>query len=255
MYMRLAFSVAAHLEPEILLIDEVLAVGDAVFQTRCLAQMKKVTQQGKTVLFVSHNMGAVSSVCKRAIVIESGNILFNGDVFEAIHFYERVIFQTKYLNEPLTDRPDRKGTGDIRLVNFRIENESGEEIRAIPNGKNIRLCFDFKTNDLSGTNNVDLNIIVENMGGNRIFQFGTRFTGQQFQQIPHIGSIICLIKRFPLVPGRYRLNISLESKSSTADAFTPMTYFDVVDGDFYGSGYQIFENESPFIIDGTWSFS
>lgn len=87
MGVRLAFSVAAHLEPEILLIDEVLSVGDAAFQKKSLGKMEEVSQQGRTVLFVSHNMGAVRSLCSRAILLEEGRLIQNGDVDEVINYY------------------------------------------------------------------------------------------------------------------------------------------------------------------------
>ena len=80
MYVRLAFAVAAHLEPEILIVDEVLAVGDAAFQRKCLGRMSDVTRQGRTVLFVSHNMGAVETLCKRGLVLEAGRVVFDGPV-------------------------------------------------------------------------------------------------------------------------------------------------------------------------------
>jgi lipopolysaccharide transport system ATP-binding protein len=89
MYVRLAFAVAAHLESEILLIDEVLAVGDASFQKKCLGKMEDITEEGKTILFISHNLTAVKSLCNRSIVIEAGRITFNGDTDEAIDFYLR----------------------------------------------------------------------------------------------------------------------------------------------------------------------
>ena len=101
MYMRLAFSVAAHFDPDILLVDEVLAVGDAVFQVKCLAQMGKIQRQGKTILFVSHNMNLVSSICQRGIVLDEGNAAFDGKIQDAINFYEGDIFQTKYLQKNL----------------------------------------------------------------------------------------------------------------------------------------------------------
>lgn len=87
MYVRLAFSVAAHLEPEILIIDEVLAVGDAEFQKKCLGKMKDVAGQGRTVLFVSHNMAAVKSLCSRVLVIDQGALLYNGSSQDAVDFY------------------------------------------------------------------------------------------------------------------------------------------------------------------------
>jgi lipopolysaccharide transport system ATP-binding protein len=90
MYVRLAFSVAAHLEPEILIVDEVLAVGDAEFQKKCLGKMKDVAGQGRTVLFVSHNLVAVKSLCQRGILMERGGITFNGTADEAVEHYMKV---------------------------------------------------------------------------------------------------------------------------------------------------------------------
>ncbi|MCR4344594.1 MAG: ABC transporter ATP-binding protein [Candidatus Scalindua sp.] len=253
MYMRLAFSVAVHLDPEILLVDEVLAVGDAIFQTKCLAKMSSVTQQERTVLFVSHNMGAVSSICQRGIVLDQGDMIFQGPIQESIRFYESEIFQKKYADKPLTERKDRSGTGDVRLVDFHIENEDGEKINRIPNGNTVKLCFRCHTKNDQGAANVDLGITVERETGERVFQLGTRFTGQQMKHLPPKGYIVCTIKRFPLVPGKYKLNLYLESEMNAADYIIPLTYLDVIDGDFYDSGYQVFENESKILIDGEWS--
>ncbi len=90
MYVRLAFAVAAHLEPEILVVDEVLAVGDAEFQKKCLGKMGDVAKTGRTILFVSHNLSAVSALCSRVTVLNRGDVLFSGDVFEAINRYSRL---------------------------------------------------------------------------------------------------------------------------------------------------------------------
>ncbi len=255
MYMRLAFAVAANLEPEILLVDEVLAVGDAVFQTKCLAKMSNITRQGRTVLFVSHNLGAVSSICQRGLVLDGGRLIFQGPVQEAIQFYEGEIFQKKYVDKRIADRKDRSGTGDVKLVDFHIENENGEKIDRIHNGNTVKLCFCYRTKREQGAEDVDLNIVVERETGESVFQLGTRFTGQQIKHLPHNGQIVCTIKRFPLVPGKYKLSLYLESEMSAADYIIPLSYLDVVDGDFYGSGYHIFEKESKFLIDGKWSYT
>src|SRR5204863_1446765 len=87
MQVRLAFAVAAHLEPEILLVDEVLAVGDAEFQEKCLGKMRDVTREGRTVVFVSHNLAAVRSLCTRALLLERGRLLFDGDTDDAVEHY------------------------------------------------------------------------------------------------------------------------------------------------------------------------
>ncbi len=255
MYMRLAFAVAVHLDPEVLLVDEVLAVGDAIFQTKCLAKMSNITRQGRTVLFVSHNMGAVGSICQRGVVLDEGRIIFQGPIQEAIQFYEGEIFQKKHVDKPIANRTDRSGTGDVKLVDFHIENENGDKIGKIRNGNTVNLCFHYRTKREQGAENVDLNIVVERETGENIFQLGTRFTGQQIKLLPHEGSIVCTIKRFPLVPGKYKLSLYLESEMNVSDYIVPLTYLDVVDGDFYDSGYQVFENESKFLIDGKWSYT
>ena len=87
MYVRLAFSVAAHLEPEILMMDEVLAVGDAAFQQKCLDKMHEIRQQGRTILFVSHDMAAITRLCKRVILLEHGKVTFDGEASEVVKRY------------------------------------------------------------------------------------------------------------------------------------------------------------------------
>lgn len=253
MYMRLAFAVAANLEPEILLVDEVLAVGDAVFQTKCLAKMSSITQQGWTVLFVSHNLGAVGSICQQGIVLDYGKILFHGPVQKSIQFYEKEVLKKKYIQEQISERKDRSGTGEIKLVNFHIEDEEGKRIEVIHNGNTVKLVFGYRTDNNKEAEGIDLGIIVERESGEKVFQLSTKFTGQKFDRIPSEGFVVCTIRKFPLAPGKYKLGAYLEAKTIPADYITMLTYLDVVDGDFYDSGYQIYEKETRILVDGTWS--
>ena len=126
MYVRLAFAVAAHLEPEILLVDEVLAVGDASFQKKCLGKMKDVATEGRTVLFVSHQMGAVKSLCSRVIEINKGTIIRDGDPETVINGYLGSATQA-FTSEVKWDDPgSRPGNDLIRLIALRILSSSGE---------------------------------------------------------------------------------------------------------------------------------
>ncbi|MDE2111499.1 MAG: ABC transporter ATP-binding protein [Alphaproteobacteria bacterium] len=124
MYVRLAFAVAAHLEPEILVVDEVLAVGDAEFQKRCLGKMRSIsTQSGRTVLFVSHNMGAVQSLCSSAILLEQGCVMFCGSPEQAVQAYSR----NRTLQSEVADTGtwSRTGTGEARVISVRLEDGDG----------------------------------------------------------------------------------------------------------------------------------
>ncbi len=120
MYVRLAFSVAAHLEPEILLVDEVLAVGDLAFQRKCLGKMDDVAKAGRTVLFVSHNMGLLQALCERGIFLQHGAVSTDGTITEAVDAYLLTLEQAK--SQDLSKRTDRKGHGQVRLVDAEVSN-------------------------------------------------------------------------------------------------------------------------------------
>ncbi len=248
MYLRLAFAVAAHLEPEILLVDEVLAVGDAAFQRKCLGKMGDVARTGRTILFVSHNMGAVTSICERGIVLEAGRLVFSGPAIEAATVY---LNQFSGAAEPrVAERRDRTGSGEVRLTGFGVQSAKGERLEAIRNGEAVRLVFEYETRDGQSARNVEFQIVVRTEAGDLLFQFGTRFLGRRLDRIPGAGSLVCEIRRFPLVPGRYRLDAFVVADGVPSDFILWVAPLTVVDGDFYASGYRVFERESRFLIDG-----
>jgi lipopolysaccharide transport system ATP-binding protein len=126
MYVRLAFAVAAHLEPEILMVDEVLAVGDAQFQRKCLGKMNAVSRQGRTILFVSHNMTAVRNLCPRAICLREGCLVQDGDAAAVIQSYLAENADARAAPDAdLRDWPTRKGNGEARIVHARLLDADG----------------------------------------------------------------------------------------------------------------------------------
>ena len=140
MYVRLAFAVAAHLEPDILIIDEVLAVGDAEFQNKCLGKMKDVSDQGRTVLFVSHNMGAVADLCSRAILLKQGMIIQDGPTDAVIRTYVQQNMQIKLSDSSsLSDLTVRRGMGHVRYEQIKMRNSSGEEVNEFFQGDKVTI--------------------------------------------------------------------------------------------------------------------
>jgi len=125
MYMRLAFAVAAHLEPEILIVDEVLAVGDVSFQKKCLNKMQDVSQKGRTVLFVSHDMSAVTRICTRAIAMSKGKIVLEGDAAEVVRSYFSSNLGISAEHDFSADA-DAPASEFVRLKRVRVINEKGE---------------------------------------------------------------------------------------------------------------------------------
>jgi lipopolysaccharide transport system ATP-binding protein len=130
MYVRLAFSVAAHLEPEILMMDEVLAVGDAAFQQKCLDKMHSIRQEGRTVLFVSHDMAAITRLCKRVILLDGGRIAEDGAPADVINHYLKMNWNTGAVREwPV--QAEAPGNNIVRLRKVRVHGEQGENISAV----------------------------------------------------------------------------------------------------------------------------
>ena len=142
MYVRLAFSVAAHLEPEILMMDEVLAVGDAAFQQKCLDKMHDIRQQGRTILFVSHDMAAITRLCKRVVLLEKGKISFDGEPREVVKRYLSSSWKTGALQE--WNAEDAPGDEVVRLRRVRVHAEDGTTVSVVDIHKpfGIELVYD-----------------------------------------------------------------------------------------------------------------
>ncbi len=148
MYVRLAFAVAAHLDPDILIIDEVLAVGDAEFQAKCLGKMKEVSDQGRTVLFVSHNMGAVADLCSRAIMLKQGTQFMDGDTDDVIRAYVKQNMNTGLKDQSaLNDPTVRRGNGAVRFEHIEMLNASGQQANEFNPGDKVVVKMTVKVNE------------------------------------------------------------------------------------------------------------
>lgn len=146
MKVRLGFSVAAHLEPEILIIDEVLAVGDIAFQKKCLGKMDEVSHSGRTVLFVSHNMQMISQLCERVVVLENGIIAFDGDSEQAISYYNNQSVEIDS-ETGLGDKFRRRGAGQARISSFYLSDEIGNKKTTFVDEDKVRFNIDYAVNE------------------------------------------------------------------------------------------------------------
>ena len=232
MYVRLAFAVAAHLEPEILIIDEVLAVGDAQFQKKCLGKMNDVAREGRTVLFVSHNMGAVRTLCQRGLYISEGAIERDTAALDAVRLY--TLSLSTGTSTSLKERQDRHGDGRIRLTAFWLENANGQGIERIVLGQSVRFCFAFEA--VEGLENVYFAFDLQEQFGEPVINCNTGDLGLDFARVPQKGIFICTIERFPLRGARYLGNVFCAVRGIVCDWIQAAIQVDVVDGDFYGTG-------------------
>jgi lipopolysaccharide transport system ATP-binding protein len=207
MYVRLAFAVAAHLEPEILIVDEVLAVGDAEFQKRCLGRMADVAQEGRTVLFVSHNMQLVRRLCRRGILLESGEVKADDDIETVVRTYLTSIEtgddgRRSWVDEPLGDE-------DFRIVEARITDENDEPQPTYFTSRPIYLTLEF---DLE-TVNPSLNIGVDIATVDGVVVFYSSFRDVADHAAPRLvigrNALRCEIPTELLNSGRYVVNLRI----------------------------------------------
>ncbi|MEK6715527.1 MAG: ABC transporter ATP-binding protein [Candidatus Omnitrophota bacterium] len=250
MYMRLAFAVAAHLEPEILLVDEVLAVGDAAFQKKCLGKMGKVAEEGRTVLFVSHNMGAIESLCHRGILLESGEKAFESEIHSVVSKYLSKSYET--LEDPLKNCA-RLGNGKIHVVDFHLESPDGEVLKAARSGEPIVFCFKFENRDCLSNEKVSFCFSVYTDKEFALFHYYSHFSNIYFQDLPKQGWAKCLIPELYLSPGNYLVMSYTLVSGERADwpqAFLPIT---VVGADFYGTGNPNLSSWGPMLVKGKWA--
>ena len=233
MKVRLAFAVAAHLEPEILLIDEVLAVGDVEFQKKCLGKMEDVAASGRTVLFVSHNMLAVESLCSKAIVLENGKNVFEGTTNEAIAQYMKTSEQLAKLS--LNERTDRTGNGKLRVTDCIIGIEENKECGYWQTGKDCIIQFKYTT-DISEIKNVDVGISLFTQTGKKMFSANTVVIKKRISLKKNKGTITCKIKKMPINSGSYYITYDVYSGGILLDKVENAIFVTMENGDFYGTG-------------------
>jgi lipopolysaccharide transport system ATP-binding protein len=257
MYVRLAFAVAAHLDPEILVVDEVLAVGDAEFQKKCLGKMGDVAKEGRTVLFVSHNMGAIENLCSRTLLVQQGKLVMNAETRTVIDHYLATILDSAIDNVSLSHRIDRKGTGEIKLTSFHIENRQGSKVSAITTGDDLIMAFGYETKKGISLRNVDIGFSIHSITNNQILcVLYSSYVGHIFDEVPRSGVFQCQVAKFPLAPGRYRVGARVVVNGNEADwPQDGIGYVDVESGNFYGTGSKGFDGNAPLLLLGNWYLS
>ncbi|OGO27097.1 MAG: ABC transporter [Chloroflexi bacterium RBG_16_54_18] len=233
MYVRLAFSVAAHLEPEILLVDEVLAVGDMAFQRKCLGKMDDVAQEGRTVLFVSHNMGLLQILCKRGIFLQQGAVFTDGTITEAVDAYLQTLEQVK--SQDLSKRTDRKGKGQVRLIGVEMVDGSNDSSLILKTGNPAR--FVFKVNAF--VPGLACNFFIYDTIGQPVTSFTSKVRGPGDAYDPKNGlKFVCELDELLLLPGRYRIDVAIIGDNLLQDFIEAAAVFEVGEGHVGGRPVQ-----------------
>jgi lipopolysaccharide transport system ATP-binding protein len=254
MAVRLGFAVAAHLQPEILVIDEVLAVGDMAFQKKCLGKMSEVSKAGRTVLFVSHNMAAVENLCQRSLLLRQGRVIFDGDTKSAVGEY------ISATNRPgkgfghaidLSDAPTRQP--HLAQIFRRIELFTGEDQpapRAVQVGERLKIKFHISLP--CETPKLTVAFCINTLFGQRVLTLNTLCDPELIYE-PLSGDIqvVCDVPSLTLVPGEYLVSLFLDFGAEHKDAIPDAFHFTVLDGNYYGTGKATFSG--VFVSPHRWS--
>lgn len=251
MYVRLAFGVAAHLEPDILLVDEVLAVGDASFQKKCIGKMGNVVNEGRTVLFVSHNMAAISSLCTRGLLIDGGRIERSGTPQAVIEDY--LAKARSDASVPLSARSDRKGGGRIRFTSATVLNDRLEPVDSVASGQDTSICLDYEIPDSLPLHNASIQIKFFGGVGQPLFACWSRASMPNSMSIAPGRRLFCTIPRLPLSPGIYTFTIWCTAGEVMEDLVAEAGKLVVVDGDYFGTGKLPARTVGDFLVAHTWS--
>jgi lipopolysaccharide transport system ATP-binding protein len=230
MYMRLAFAIAAHLEPEILIVDEVLAVGDAAFQRKCLGKMENVAREGRTVLFVSHNMPAILSLCGRVMLLELGRLVDQGSPSSVVQNYLDDVMSSSVT--PLDQRVDRSGDGSAKLISLQIESTDPDKV--IRSGSRLKMTVGY-TSDKPVTRPQFLITILDHMDIG-IYLLHNDFVGGLPETLPPCGLVTCLTDPINLTPGRCYVHLELLKGNVQADYIPYAGHFEVEADDIFGTG-------------------
>jgi lipopolysaccharide transport system ATP-binding protein len=252
MYVRLAFAVAAHLEPEILVIDEVLAVGDAEFQKKCLGKMGEVSRAGRTVLFVSHNMAAINSLCQEGIFLMNGTIQIKGEISYIIDTYTK---ETKdsMVTVDLCNRKDRRGTGWLKIIGLSLLDAHTKKIIANPvSGSNVMINIDYIAN--RSIKDVYFGVSFSNAFNMMYTAVRSDSEGIYYNINENIGSVYFLLK-WPFTNGRFYLSVNAQVNNILIDSINNAIAVDSEIGDYFGNGkipassYQIILLKSDWMCD------
>jgi lipopolysaccharide transport system ATP-binding protein len=218
MYVRLAFAVAAHLEPEILVVDEVLAVGDAEFQKKCLGKMKDVATQGRTVIFVSHDLHAVRRLCTSGIFLSRGQVSYRGQSDDTINTYLRT-------TDSGLNYSQRYGNGAIRLVSIELLNRHGESVEHLDTGE--ELVVRFVCNAIESQDAVMFSICFNTPENVRVASFYSSYKGKSFVVPPGRFEATCTIPKLSLMPGDYQLVTAIDAHGVMLDCVSDIKAFRV----------------------------
>ncbi len=252
MYVRLAFAIAAHLDPDVLIADEVLAVGDAEFQRRSIGSMRTAAEElGRTVIFVSHDLSVISSLCTRAIWLDHGRLRSAGGVDEVVDAYMHSLEHEH--SADLAHRTDRTGNGSLRATRVAIRPVEGTSGGRIPAGAPVEIRISYDGMNGRGPADLAVTVWIETLLREKVAMMSTEFTRDRLEADGSGGTVVCRIDDLPLNEGDYMCQVRIDVDGKVADWISDTTRFRVDPAQFYSSGLHPGAKDARALLRHSWS--
>jgi lipopolysaccharide transport system ATP-binding protein len=247
MTVRLGFAIAAHLDPEILVVDEVLAVGDAEFQKKAIGKMQDVSRgEGRTVLFVSHNMASMQQLCTRGILLENGSVKMAGDMKEVISFYQQQSIELQVLD--LLNRKDRQGNGNVRVVDIKILDKFENELTLLIVGSDFYFDVLLEKSENYNEKYIDFSLGISDEFGRRIAILASIYKAKKVELKGKYTHVKVYVPNCPLNIGRYPISCYLADNLEKLDFVDNASAIEIESGDFYNTGIANSKNLGLFLM-------
>ncbi len=251
MFVRLAFAIAAHLEPEILVVDEILAVGDQDFQKKCIGRMSEVGRSGRTVLFVSHNLATVLNFCQKVIVLDQGRLVFEGEADQGVRFYTNRMAERGASGDDLWNSSHRRHGSKPILKSATMFDSQGEPTTQVLCGEAISI--EMEADRAWSSSGLHYAIGIDDHYGNRLMTTSTLHTQHADKGLGGPGRVVCRLADAPFFPGRYGMTLYAgPAYAWGTDVIEPALWFDVVPADFYGNGRLPRPEFGRFLVRSDW---
>ncbi|NBC24488.1 MAG: ATP-binding cassette domain-containing protein [Bacteroidetes bacterium] len=246
MKVRLAFSVAAHLEPDILIIDEVLAVGDLAFQQKCIGKMDNIKSSGRTILFVSHNMNSIEGLCSRCLLMEKGQLIYNGSTAETIDKYQDL--NLAKTDSQLSQRTDREGDGLAKFVDIKLN-----EGKAIVPGEPFEVAL--QVDAKQKLENVEIAVKICKSYQQALTTLETKVHGATIDLNEGRNLVTARVPRLMLAPGVYSINLWIGTVGRAQDNVFNVCSMMVAERDIYGTGVGVQPEKNGYLLldKGEWT--
>jgi lipopolysaccharide transport system ATP-binding protein len=250
MYVRLAFSVAAHLDPEVLIIDEVLAVGDAAFQAKCLGKMQQVaTGEGRTVLFVSHNMDAVASLCDQVVLIEGGRASERLEPEDAVKRYFALSGRDD--DAPLASKPRKQHRPRPPIFTRLTITSASGQAGVVQCGEGV--TFEVQAEGFEDLRELTCGVALHNDRGQRVLLLHSQYHSQIMFDGMRQARFVCHVPALPLVPSRYFVELVMADQRQFIEKVERADWIDVIHSDYLGTGHMLKKGQGYLVLPCEWS--